>query len=103
MSTDLSAVSDSYLELVFGQTTQSDPKRAAEMAYALAILAAKSSNHERAQQFGTAAVSLFLATEQATLESAAAVHTVIAGIAIPDIIHADVVRNRLETLGVSLH
>ena len=79
-----------------------DPRRAGEMAYALAVIAAKKGTQEEAAEFGRQAVELLEQCTITTIDDACARHTVLAGVCVPDYVHEDVVRDRLGLLGVRL-
>ena len=87
---------------VLGQTLKSlrevDPRNAAEHAYALAMLHKQDGNDEQAILFGREAIALFGKCQMETMEACAARNVVIEGVAIPDLIHQDVVKDRLQPL-----
>ena len=75
-----------------------DPRKAAEVAYVLAKLHLDDGNVEKATHFGQESIRLFDGCEMETLKNCAAHYTVLEGIALPEIIHQDVVRDRLKVL-----
>jgi len=77
---------------------EEDPRNAAEYAYALAALYHRDGDRDKALHFGHESILLFGKCEMQTLEDCAARNTVIEGIAIPSIIHEEVVRERLQPL-----
>ena len=77
---------------------EEDPRNAAEHAYALAALYHRDGDKEQALHFGRECILLFGRCEMQTLEDCAARNNVIEGIAIPSIIHEEVVRDRLRPL-----
>ncbi|MGB2580100.1 MAG: nucleoside-diphosphate kinase [Minisyncoccia bacterium] len=86
------------LEQTIESLKEVDPRNAAEHAYALAALHRRDGNNEEAIRFGREAIALFDKCSMETLEDCTARGVVIEGIAIPDIIHQDVVRDRLQPL-----
>lgn len=86
------------LEQTLESLKEVDPRSAAEHAYALAALHQRDGNNAEAVHFGREAIALFDKCSMQTMEDCAARGVIIEGIAIPDIIHQDVVRNRLQPL-----
>ncbi|MBI2050550.1 MAG: hypothetical protein HYT31_01975 [Parcubacteria group bacterium] len=86
------------LEQALNALRATDPRNAAEHAYALAMLHKQAGNSEQAVRFGRDAIALFGACRMETMEDCAARNTVIEGVALPDLIHQDVVRDRLQPL-----
>lgn len=86
------------LERKFNTLKDENPREAAEMAYALAELYLKEGNTEKATQFGKESIRLFNQCKTDTQEDCAAIHTNLGGVLIPELIHQDVVRNRLKGL-----
>ena len=75
-----------------------DVRNAAEYAYVLAALHHRDGDMEEARHFGREAIALFGRCQMQTMEDCAARNVVIEGIALPSIMHEDVVRNRLQPL-----
>ena len=75
-----------------------DPRNAAEHAYALATLYHRDGGIEEATRFGREAILLFDRCQMQSLDDCAARNTIIEGIPMPDLIHQDVVRDRLKSL-----
>ena len=72
----------------------SDPRKAAEYAFALAALARDAGDADQAINYAKTSIKLFEDTSTKTLEECAAINNEIGGIIIPSIIHEGVVRNR---------
>ena len=81
---------------------KTDLRRAAEVAYVLAQLLLKSGNQKEAIYFGRECISLFDRCKMETEEDCAARYTVLEGVALPDFIHQEVVKNRLALAGLEL-
>lgn len=88
----------SALEMDFNNLKDVDPRKAAEVAYVLAKLHLDDGDIEKATHFGQESIQLFDGCKMETLKDCVALHTVLEGVAIPEIIHQDVVRNRLSDL-----
>lgn len=86
------------LERKFNELKNNNPREAAEIAYALAALYLQEGNAKKATQFGKESILLFGKCKMDTQEDCAAIHTKLGGIMIPELIHQDVVRNRLKAL-----
>lgn len=79
------------LEAYFAAIKDKNPRVAAEVAYALAVL------HEgqpKGREFALQSIALFESVGVTTLEDAASRFTTINGILIPELIHEEVVRAR---------
>jgi len=85
-----------HLEQTLNLLREVDPRNASEYAYVLAMLHKRAGNNEKAIHFGREAIALFDKCRMETLEDCAARHVVIEGVALPDLIHQDVVRDRLK-------
>ena len=88
------------IETVFAQKKIEDPRDAAELAYVIAMTAKNAGDNEKAIQYGKESVELFDRLNVQTLEECAAKYVVVNGIAMPELIHTDVVRDRLKPLHV---
>lgn len=86
------------LEQTLDSLRDTNPRNAAEYAYVLAILHKRAGNNEQAVRFGKEAIALFDKCPMKTMEDCAARNVVVEGIALPDLIHQDVVRDRLKPL-----
>ena len=86
------------LEQEFQRIKDTDPRTAAEYAYALARLHQEAGDDERAIRFGRESIALFDKCHMRTMEECAARNTVIGNVALPDLIHQEVVRARLQPL-----
>ena len=75
-----------------------DPRDAAEYAYVLAMLHRRAGDDKQAIRFGKESIALLNGCQMETMDDCAARNVVIEGIAIPDLIHQDVIRDRLQPL-----
>lgn len=75
-------------------------KSPAEYAYVLAMLYKKAGDNKQAVRFGQESITLFNECSMDTMEDCAARNVVIEGVALPDLIHQDVVRDRLKPLAL---
>ena len=73
-----------------------DPRNAAEYAYAIAMLHKRDGNFDEAKKYAQMAIDLFDQCQMNTMEECAARNVVIEGVAIPDLVHQGVVRNRIK-------
>lgn len=94
------AMEHTALEQTINSLRDADPRNAAEYAYALAMLHKRAGDDDRAVRFGREAIALFNKCPMTTMEECAARNVVIEGVALPDLIHQDVVRNRLQPLAL---
>lgn len=88
------------LETTFAILKESDPRNAAEHAYALAVLYQRQGNLDEAVRFGREAITLLGQCPTDTLNECAARNTILEGVAIPDILHEAVIRDRLQSLAL---
>jgi hypothetical protein len=79
-----------------------DPRPAAEIAYALAVLAARRKDVGAAEDYGRLSLQLFGKVSTDSLNDCAARYTEIGGVLIPHLIHEGVVKKLLADLGVTL-
>ena len=86
------------LEKKFLELKETEPRKAAEVAYALARLYLNESKNEKAIFYGRESIRLFDDCKTDTMEDCAARYVTLEGIALPSIIHQDVVRDRLKPL-----
>jgi len=86
------------LEKDFDNMKDVDPRKAAEVAYVLAKLHLDDGDIEKATRFGQESIRLFDKCEMETLKDCATHYTILEGVVLPDIIHQDVIRNRLNAL-----
>lgn len=91
-------MSRASLEQDFARIKETDPRNAAEHAYVLAMLHKRAGDNEQAVRFGKEALTLFDKCRMETMEDCAARNVVLEGVALPDLIHQDVVRDRLQPL-----
>ena len=73
-------------------------REAAELAYVLAVIHKKEGNIKDARKYARQSIELFEGLDIQTLDDAASLYTVLNGIALPDLIHEGVVRDRLSDL-----
>jgi len=95
---EVSAMQYAALEQTLNSLRDVDPRNAAEYAYVLATLHKRAGDNEQAVRFGREAIALFDKCRMETMEECAARNVVIKGVALPDLIHQDVVRDRLQPL-----
>jgi len=88
------------IEQEFGKMKIEDPRKAAELAYVIAKTAKDAGDNKRAAQFGKKSIALFDILNVQTQEECAAKYVTVNGIALPDLIHSDVVRDRLKPVEV---
>lgn len=86
------------LEQTLVSLREVDPRNAAEYAYVLAMLNKRAGNNDEAARYGRDSLDLFDKCLMNTIEDCAARNVVVEGVALPDLIHQDVVRNRLQPL-----
>ena len=88
------------IEKEFDKMKDGDARRAAELAYVIAKIAKNNGDIKKATQFGKESVKIFDELNVQTLEECTAKYVTVNGIALPDIIHSDVIRNRLKPIEV---
>ena len=86
------------LEQTLNSLREVDPRNAAEYAYVLAQLHKRAGDDEQAIRFGRETIALFDKCRMESMEECATRNVVIEGVALPDLIHQDVVRDRLQPL-----
>ena len=86
------------LEKNLAELREVNPRKAAEIAYVLARIHLKDGDTDKAERFGRESIRLFDQCEMKTLEDCAARFVTLAGIALPELIHQAVVRDRLKPL-----
>lgn len=86
------------LEQTLNSLREVDPRNAAEYAYVLAQLHKRAGGDEQAIHFGREAIALLNKCRMDSMEECAAHNMVIEGVVLPDLIHQDVVRDRLQPL-----
>ena len=91
-------MADQNLQQLLDELRENDPRKAAEVAYALAHLSIAAGDLQQAEKYGRESIGLFDKCRMDSMSECAAQHTVLGGIAIPSIIHQDVVRDRLRSL-----
>ncbi len=79
------------LEKRFLKEYEIDKRNAAEYAYAIAVIAKKQGNKEKAKEYAEKSIEIFKETNIQTLEEAAAINNVIDNVVIPELVHEDVV------------
>ncbi|MCK4351808.1 hypothetical protein KAW65_00180 [candidate division WOR-3 bacterium] len=88
------------LEEVFKELKGTDKRKAAEVAYVLAILKKEQGDIEKARSYGEESINLFKQVNVQSFEDAAARYVVLKGVALPSYIHENVVRDRLSKLRI---
>jgi len=78
----------------------SSKRNAAEQAYALAMLHKQEGNREEATRYGQETLRLLSGVSAESASDCAALNVTIGGIAIPDMFHEEVVRDRLQPLSL---
>ena len=79
---------------------ETEPRKAAEIAYVLARLSLDAGDGDQATKFGQESIRLLDQCEMQTTEQCAAHYVTLAGIALPSYFHQDVVRDRLKSLNL---
>jgi len=97
---EVSTMKYAVLEQTLNSLRDVDPRNAAEYAYVLAMLHKQAGDNEQAVRFGREAIALFDKCRMETMVDCAANNVAIEGIALPDFIYQDVVRNRLQPLSL---
>ena len=83
------------LEGYYKKVKKSNPRKAAELAYAIAMLAKKDGKNKKAAKYGKESILLFDSLNVQTIDECTSRYVTINGISLPDYIHSDVVRDRL--------
>jgi hypothetical protein len=87
-------------QALFDKLLATDKRRAAEVAYVLARLHLAGNDKARAEKLARQSIQLFESCDTSTLNECAALFVTLDGVALPSIIHADVVRERFPQLGL---
>jgi hypothetical protein len=100
MTTDTTRASINQLEADFDQEVTSDPRAAAETAYALAFRYRNEDirgerRFDTAKEWATRAIDLLDSLPSDTLDQVVSTRQTVGGVAIPELLHAGVVRERL--------
>lgn len=93
---------DPNIEQTYRLMRERDPRRAAEIAYVLAVLSVQTKQMEDARRYGQESIELFKASNVESLEAACPRYTNLNDVPLPNLIHEGVVRQRLQDLGVTL-
>jgi len=88
------------IEQEFSRMKIENPRKAAELAYVIAKTAKNDGDAEKATQFEKESIMLFNELNVQAYEDCVAKYVTVNGIALPDLIHADVVRDRLKPIEV---
>lgn len=88
----------SDIEKQYEEMKKDEPRKAAELAYVIAMLAKGNGENEKAIKFGKECISILDSLNVQTMEECATQLVVVNGISLPEFIHADVVRDRLSPL-----
>ncbi len=91
---------DPRLEETYQGLKKADKRRAAEVAYVLAVLKKEKGNIQEARKYGTESIKLFKELNIQTLKDAGALYNILNGVVLPDYIHEGVVRDRLLDLNL---
>jgi hypothetical protein len=86
------------LESYYADLKTKDPRRAAEILYALAVINKSKGKLEDAKKYVIESIELFESLNIQTLEESASLYSIVNGVVIPDYIHEGVVRDRLSDL-----
>ncbi|NTU66984.1 MAG: hypothetical protein HGB08_03610 [Candidatus Moranbacteria bacterium] len=86
------------IESAYENALVTDPRDAAELAYVIAMQSMNSGDTGKAEAYAQKCLELFERLDPQTIEECAARNVVVNGIALPDLIHADLVRERFEKL-----
>lgn len=86
------------IEKRFQKMKDKNPKKAAELAYVIAMNAKHVRNEQKAIEFGKECLRLLDIVNPQTMDECAPILTLINGVALPEFLHQDVVRDRLSPL-----
>lgn len=86
------------IENIYEEMKVSDPRKAAEIAYVIAMIAKAKGDGEKALKFGRESVKLLDELNVQTMEECATRYSVLNGIGLPEFIHSDMVRERMKPL-----
>jgi len=86
------------LEGTYKRLKATDPRRAAEVAYVIAVISKRQGDFARAKQFAKESIQLFESVNIQTLEEAAARYLELNGVFLPHYIHENVVRDIFKDL-----
>lgn len=99
-------LSQKELEKLFEDLKGLNPRKAAEVAYALAFILKKGGDMGKAVGFGRECVRIFDLLEREgklkTMEDCACRFSELGGVLIPELIHEEVARTRLRELGLDV-
>lgn len=86
------------IEKRFHKMKDKNPKKAAELAYVIAMNAKHNGNEQKAIEFGKECLRLLDIVGPQTMEECTPIFTTINGVALPEFLHQDVVKDRLSPL-----
>jgi hypothetical protein len=86
------------IENVYEEMKLSDPRKAAEIAYVIAMIAKANGDNEKTLKFSRESVKLLDELNVQTMEECATHYSVLNGIGLPEFIHSDMVRERMKPL-----
>lgn len=86
------------IEDVYEKMKVSDPRKAAEIAYVIAMKAKAKGDNEKAIRFGKESVRILDELNVQTMEECATFYVVLNGIGLPEFIHSDMIRDRMKPL-----
>lgn len=89
---------DPDLESTFDILKKRDRRRAAEVAYVLAVLAKRREDFAEAKSFANESIKIFESLKTESLEDCVARFHILNEVCLPDYIHEDVVKDRLSDL-----
>lgn len=88
----------STVETTYQRLKETDPRRAAEYAYALAMTHMHRGEPKKARQYGYESLALLSQVRTETIDDCTALETFIGDVSIPDIFHEGVVKDRLKAV-----
>ena len=83
------------IEQEFKNLKSASPRKAAELAYVIAMIAKKNGDNEKAIKYGRESIDIFNKLNVQSYEDCASQYVTVNNISLPELIHADVVKNRL--------
>jgi len=88
------------IEKRYNKMKGKNPKKAAELAYVIAMKSKRNGNSIKAVEFGKECLRLLDLTNPQTMDECAPIFTVVNGVALPEFLHQEVVRDRLSPLAL---
>ncbi|MFH1225840.1 MAG: RdgB/HAM1 family non-canonical purine NTP pyrophosphatase [bacterium] len=93
-----STMSKDEIGVMFNELKDTDKRKAAEVAYVLARIYLGEKDIEKAKIYGKQCIELFDQCSMETMDECAAIFNILGGVALPELIHQGVVRDRLAPL-----